>query len=195
MIPYWPVIALVIFFNELYQYKETGFGEYLIIILGGSMFLDNPVYVISWFITLILWLYFYIFLIQVVKKKEIKSLVFVFGLAISLVFHKEFYFLAFNAGCVYKSRVLLKGAAPKRGNGSKLSEMLFFVQNYCYCFFLLHGGVLLFSIKVLRLSAVICFVFSFILSGIGSVILFSISNRFQKKVLISIEKHINLEVN
>ncbi len=195
MIPYWPVISLVIFFNELYQYKSTGFFEYLVIFFGGSMFLDNPLYVVAWFITLILGFYFYIFLVRLSGKHIVKYLVFACGFAISLLFHKMFYFLAFNAGYIYKSKIFVDVVFKKSNAYRKLNAVMFEIQNYCYSFFLLHGGVLLFSINVLKLSSAICFIVSFVLTVIGSVILFKVSQHFQKISLFSIGKTNNANIN
>jgi hypothetical protein len=196
MIPYWQVILLVIFINEFYQYKDTTFLKNMIIMLGGSMFLDNPLYIISWFITLILLLYLFIFAFQISSNKIFKFIIFIVGLSFGILLNKYLYFLAFCAGYTVKQIKEKYFHIAVKARFIRLNEVCFLIQNYCYSFFLIHGGVLLLAIKVLKLSPVSSFIMSFILTSIITVFHYNFSLMLQKKIIFSCEnKYKNQRVN
>jgi Acyltransferase family len=62
LIPYWIIIPWIILANELFQYKKITTLSYIISFLGGGLFLTEPIYVISWFVTFILICYFMVFI-------------------------------------------------------------------------------------------------------------------------------------
>lgn len=190
MIPYWMVIIFVIFVNEIYQYKDTSFLEQIIILCGGSMFLNDPLYVVSWFITLILILYLYIFFFQTASTNAYKFFIFIIGLSFSIQLNKHIYFLAFSIGHLIKFFQVKYHFLKNKERFSKLNKIIFNIQNYCYSFFLLHGGVLLLSIKIFKLHPVTSFIASLILTAIFSFYHYKISLLLIRSSLFSFERKI-----
>lgn len=182
MIPYWQVMLLVILINQFYRYKETTFLKNTLIMLGGSMFLNNPLYVISWFITLILLLYAFIFVFQIPSNKTYKTLIFLICFSCSILLNKYFYFLAFCAGYAFKPIKKKYFNSFINIRLILLNQIAFKIQNYCYSFFLLHGGVLLLAIKVLKLSPFNSLVISFILTSIITFFHYNFSLILERKV-------------
>ncbi len=194
MIPYWSVIIIVLTVNHFIAYKPTNFLKDIIIFSGGSMFLDNPVYVISWFITLILILYFCVFLLQSIAN-SLLNLLFLITLFLSFYcWHPihNMYLPAFFAGYLIKrlelSRHDIKAIASNRY--SQVNSILFAIQNYCYSFFLIHAGVLWWSIRILNLRPLEAFLFAFSCTTILSYYHKKLSDFIIKNVLISLEKKI-----
>ncbi len=171
IIPYWLVIICVIIINYIVRYKPKQLHELLVIFFSGGMFVRNPLYVISWYITFILCLYFMVALCNVPRNNFLK--LFMIALSINFyyfVINRPFiYLISFAFGYLLKfycqkfdlSKILI----PTTTN-SKLDHILFFLQNRCYSFFLIHGGVLLFFTKVYQLPKESCLISSFLLSGV-----------------------------
>lgn len=188
MIPYWQVILFVIVVNEICKYKDTTPLKNLIIMLGGSMFLDDPLYVISWFITLILMLYFFIFAFNISSNKSYKVFIFAIGFTFSVVLNKYFYFLAFCCGYAFKPvKEKHIDSSITLNISFTLSKVFFLIQNYCYSFFLLHGGVLVLLIKVFELSPVNSFIVSFVITLIAAFFHHNFSVMLQKKAILPFE--------
>lgn len=187
MIPYWSVILLVIVINEFYHYKEMTLSKKLIIVAGGSMFLDNPLYTISWFITLILLLYGFVFVFQVMPGKIYKSFVFLSGLVLFFFLSKSIYYLAFLSGFGFRLFKEYYFSSVPLKRVSQLNQRLYHIQNYCYSFFLLHGGVLLFCVEVIEFQAFYTFVVSLILTIIATYIHYHFSDMLQKKIIFPFE--------
>ena len=63
-----------------------------------------------------------------------------------------------------------------------INKYLYLIQNRCFSFFLIHGGVLLFFVKYLHLEKFQCFIASFICAAIASHFHYELSNIILKKV-------------
>jgi len=57
MIPYWLVIIPMVIVNQILQYKPATAISTITTVLGGNLFLTNPVNVTAWYITFVLILY------------------------------------------------------------------------------------------------------------------------------------------
>lgn len=60
MIPHSVVIVPVIIANWAFQYKPVSLSAGAVTFLGGNLFLDSPLYVITWSVTFVLMLYVYL---------------------------------------------------------------------------------------------------------------------------------------
>lgn len=192
MISYWLVIIPILIINEVIHYKQTTLTQNIIIVMGGSMLLKDPVYIISWFITLILLLYVVVYITHLLRF----SFQVLFCLGCVIFFYKYLsvrfiYLVGFLVGYLWRYFLGLKRqSTPKKESFlnnicrrsflDKINMLLFNIQNYCYSFFLIHGGILLLGVKILKLKPTACFVFSMIIS--------SILTFFHRKVSLSIEK-------
>lgn len=93
------------------------------------------------------------------------------------------YFIAFCAG--YAVKMIKNKRVPKElARDSSLSQVAFRVQNYCYSFFLIHGGILLFSIKVLKLHFLESLITSFLLTAVLSWFHYNVSVLLLEKMTI-----------
>jgi len=162
LVPYWPVIFVVLVANRFVGYKETTLLKDAMTFLGLSLFVENPVYVISWFITMIIILDISLLGARLMKPVWARAVfVFVFGMA----FYSRFPNLI-NGFCLFYIGLLLNLAVKGRfafsmdewlAERSRLyagvNNGLFVVQNYTYSFFLVHGAVLIFVLRFLKISA------------------------------------------
>lgn len=170
MIPYWSVILVVLFINDVIKYKQTTLISNIIVFLGGSMFLEDPVYVISWYITLILLFYIGVYMVKLLKYIWLQVPFFIILFFIFLYVTKEpiLYFIAFVVGYGAKcfSEFCPRILFHKLNFLDRVNKILFIVQNHCYSFFLIHGGILLFLITVLRLNKALSFILGFIITSL-----------------------------
>lgn len=192
LVPYWVVIVPVLCANYFYKYKPALPWEYVAIFIGGSMFLDNPVYVISWFITLILFLYLTVYL-SAVLGGYYRVLPY---LACFAVLHYCFrmddvLFLSFVAG--YAVRVTFPVRMDSLANRwcwhAPVANALFGIQSFCYSFFLVHGAVLVVAVKLFPVDYVFTPLASVVLTMLISVPHKWISDRATVKLLGALGVH------
>ncbi len=175
MIPYWFIIVPVLIINRIVQYKETTLLSDFITMLGGNLFLNNPVYVIGWYVTFIIMLYLFVFIKCLSRNITVEVIIWIFGcICFGVLLHKTYYFISFALGCFVAKAFPL----PKRNflQMNALDSVLFFIQEKCYNFFLVHGGVLLFVYVVLGITDSNMFYLGVLLSGVGSLLLGKITN-------------------
>ncbi len=173
MIPYWLVIIPVLIINKIIHYKNTTIFMDIITIAGGNMFLNNPVYVIAWYITFVLILYFFIYLQSIVPLPKVVSWSIGY-IIIGYILHKKFYFMSFALG-FYLAKFIFDTYNVQQFK-TKLGLFLFKLQKYCYPFFLVHGGILVFFNYELKLSLLNFIIWGFIVSSFFAFLLFNISN-------------------
>ena len=174
MVPYWIVMVTMIIVNYYVQYKKTTPVEITIILSGGSLFLHDPLYIISWFITLILLLYATVYLYTLIRSPY-KWLFLAIAFYLSLQKpYATYYFVSFFLGFFFRKQLDKKDriSAEKSRFSVKISSFFFKIQAYTYCFFLVHGAALHLFIKMLKGQPVKIFFLSFVLSGISSVFLY-----------------------
>jgi hypothetical protein len=158
LIPYWIIIIPVLAANAAYLYKPALPWEYAVILLGGSMFLANPVYVISWFITLIIILYLTVYL-TTIARGAYKA---VPGVCCFLLLHTflhmaDVLFFSFAAGYLLNLFTTKEPAKTLQDSPAYryAACKLFAVQAYCYSFFLIHGAVLIVATKLFAIHDVV----------------------------------------
>lgn len=197
MIPYWIVIALVLIVNSYVGYKDTNIWKNLIVFFGGSLFLKNPVYVISWFITYILLLYLCVFFYFTIKPSYLKLFFLFLSGAVFYLFKigNIYYFIGFFSGLFF-GKFWKQKQTNQRCSETKnvVGQYLYIVQNHSYSFFLLHGGILKLVFDVFMLSGVSAFIFSFLITTIFSVYHKKLSDFFITKVTIYQNKLKNQEL-
>lgn len=175
MIPYWFVIIPVVATNQIYHYKQVTYLSVIVTIIGGNLFLNNPVYVIAWYITFILLIYVYAVLETAMPAKGKIFFMVISTAAFSIVFHKGLYFVAFILG----SRISFWAPVERTNNRTPAREALvntfLSVQKYCYPFFLVHGAVFIFLLHHTSVSLRYLFEWAFILSALSSKILYEVT--------------------
>ncbi len=186
LVPYWVVIVPVLCANYLYKYKPALPWEYVAIFLGGSMFLDNPVYVISWFITLILFLYLTVYLSAVLGGYYRVLPYFACFAVLHYCFRMDdVLFLSFVAG--YAVRITFPTRLDSVANRwcwhAPVASALFGIQSFCYSFFLVHGAVLVVAVKLFPVDYVLTPLASVVLTMLISVPHKWISDRATAKLL------------
>lgn len=170
MIPYWVVIVPALFINAAIQYKQTSLLMDTITLFGGNLFLNNPVYVIAWYITFVNLLYFFIYLMNLADRQVFKVFFgglgyFCFGFLLNL----PYYFLSFLMG-ILCSKILPPKSKDTLREGS-LNNLIYYIQDRCYAFFLIHGGVLLFFTVKMNMSGLALFITAFATSVFGALVL------------------------
>lgn len=180
MLPHWLVIFPVILANKLYHYKDVSTLSVMVTILGGSIFLANPLYVITWYVTFVLLLYAYALLDHLATPLQ-RIVLFGLGLAVfSVELHRGYYFVAFFIGL----RLSNWNLSPRREVHTRhLATALFRVQQYCYPFFLVHGAVLLFFLNRTALSGFDFFSVAFVTSAIFAVLVYVVAKPLQVLVV------------
>lgn len=174
MVPYWMVIIPVTAANFIGQYKSISMPSLIITLLGGNLFLKNPLYVVAWYITFVLLLYVYAYL-ELFFSKYLVIIPMCLGLLAFVPSGHAYYFGAFLAGlrlCDLKKREISK---VHNAFLRSISVWLFNLQKYCYPFFLIHGAVLLLFFKKTSLSDPIRLVLTLIISSVMSIIVHRIS--------------------
>ncbi len=179
LIPYWIVIVPALTINRILCYKNTSILSDFITLLGGNMFLKTKVYVIAWYITFVLLLYCFIFFQSFFSHYFPKTLAWLAGfLVFYLIFDKSHYFISFGLGFFLAS--FLPPTNKKSAENKGPIKFLFNIQDYCYGFFLIHGGVLIFLYNICKADFFSSFLFGVSLSIIGSIIL----NRIAKNLIV-----------
>lgn len=173
MVPYWLVIIPVILINEVIGYKDVSCFECFVAISGGNLFLENPIYVIAWYITFILILYTYAFIESFFRSYwkmaclAIALLVFMFAL------REVYYFILFVLGLRLSEWFPGTVSVNPTPLMQMISSWMFNCQKYCYSFFLAHGGLMLFFIKVVDIAPTFVFINSLCLSILVSILLYN----------------------
>lgn len=177
MVPYWIIIIPILYATVIFSYKPITLLKVLAALSGCNMFVNNPVYVDSWYITYVLLLYLYIFIESSFQQHHHYILFVPIGLFVfSFLFHKTYYFIAFIVGLRLSPHytMLIRSYLYH-----KVSSILFLVQRYCYPFFLIHGSVLLFFTRKTSIHPIFILLISFISTCAFSVILHAMSQPIQ----------------
>jgi hypothetical protein len=170
MIPYWFVIVPVVIINRFVLYKETTALIDLASVLGLNLFLENPLYTIGWFITLINLLYLAVFLQSLSKSATVRLAVWALGgICMVYLWDMSSYFLTFTLGYL-SSRIIPR---PKKNHSSMAirDRILFVVQDKCYAFFLLHGAVLNFLFVKLDMTGFDLIGWGVVFTSVGAILL------------------------
>jgi hypothetical protein len=187
MIPYWAVLTLVYIINLFIHYRKVTFLHVIYGYLGLNLFVPDRIYIISWFITKILFFYVIVYLIRTIKGTEGKiillimnAVLFRFILGINFI-----YFIAFFTGYCLKIIKTTKHFPPlvnvkytEHFLFDRINGLLFHIQNYSYPFFLIHGLFMLFIVKQLHLTGWFAFNLTLVLSAVGAVVLHRAVNKF-----------------
>lgn len=175
LLPYWIVIIPVLVANKLTGYKDVTLAQEVVTLIGGNLFLDNPVYVIAWYVTFVLILYCIVYLQSNVNSFLMRAIVWCSGFGL-FYFHLGIwqFYIVFAVGFVLQNIV-----SPPR----KVEGLLFVVQGKCYNFFLIHGGVMVGLLYFHDLSLSSLILFSFILSCTGSLLLEALVIKIKKSAM------------
>ncbi len=168
LFPYWPIVLTAIITNHVINYKDSTLLHDVLVFFGFSLFLENPIYIISWFITLILFFYLNLFLFRLIKNKLVKTIFWVLSFYLFYAYFKvsAFYYVSFYLGYFLRSRnFLINEPYLNTAVMKNVNNLIFKIQSYCYVFFLLHGAIILFHVKVLQWSNPVMFVSAFLSSG------------------------------
>ena len=180
MIPYWFVIIPVVIANRIELYKETTILSDLITIIGGNLFLNNPIYVIAWYITFINILYLFIFFHKASKNIMLTFVIWLLGLIFfGLYLHKYLYFISFALGYFGASKKPYPSIKSIKLNC--WSKSIFAVQDRSYAFFLIHGGVLIFLSEKLKMTGPSMFCLGILISAGGAIFLHKVTKQFISK--------------
>ncbi len=177
LVPYWPVIFVVLIANRVVGYKETTLIKDVMTFFGLSLFVDNPVYVISWFITMIIMLDFSLFCVRQLKPVWARAVFVAACLAAVSCWLPKYvnafclFYLGLMLNALIKGRITFSLDEWMTGRFSwygVINDKLFSIQNYTYSFFLIHGAVLIYVVRVLKLDAVSTFLLALPLSMVGA---------------------------
>jgi hypothetical protein len=191
MVPYWLVVIPIIIANQLFQYKPATIISTMVTILGGNLFLSNPVMVTAWYITFVLLLYLYA-LLKSFCSSLLQIVLMIVGLfSFYFLFHMDmvYYFIAFIAG-LYLAPWSTVWRMKNRSYAYRSSAaVLFRIQRYCYSFFLIHGLVCLVFYKMTTFPVGEKFILSFLLSAFLSFFLYTIARPLES---IAVDKLLKL---
>ncbi|HSV43591.1 MAG TPA: acyltransferase family protein [Candidatus Bathyarchaeia archaeon] len=177
MVPYWPVIFVVLIANRVVGYKETTLINDILTFFGLSLFVKNPVYVISWFITILLLLDLSLLGVRLIKYRSAQA---VFLACCGFLLYSRYpklinafylFYLGLMLNALIKGRITFSLDEWMTGRFSwygVINDKLFSIQNYTYSFFLIHGAVLIYVVRVLKLDAVSTFLLALPLSMVGA---------------------------
>jgi len=182
MIPYWFVIIPVLILNRLYSYKETSLLSDFLSFCGFSLFLENPVYVISWYITFIVMIYIFIYIQHFFSNFYAKIAIWIIGfIYFGSFLLMPYYFLFFSLG-FFLSKII-NPPDKKIIENNWLGKILYSLQDTCFAFFLVHGGILLLLTVEFRMTIYSTFIWGILLSGIGAIVVRRITKHLTVKVL------------
>ena len=175
--------------NTYVGYKTVTVSNIIVAYLGGNLFVQDPLYVISWYITFVLFLYLYVFVDSLVGRKGQYLLTAIGFLFFSFITHTMFYFVSFYIGLRLHKLNIKKFLLY---DDSIINRSLFLIQKYCYSFFLLHGGVLHFIFRTTHTDY--SFVFALTMSIVVSIPLYEVANFIQNyimtKIVLGVKKNI-----
>lgn len=170
VVPFWIVMVFVLSANCIFSYKDISISGNVIVLLGGGFFVKERLYVISWYITLVLCQYLYICLFYFHPN-------WIYRLVIFLIFYFFFYkilmmpmYLIFCILGLVFGNIRNKIDRTQKNEG-KFCKTMFVLQKYCYCYFLLHGAILLFFNKVFSVGGISLFAIALISSAILAIFL------------------------
>jgi len=184
MIPYWIVMITMIIANYYVQYKQTTMTDIFIILSGGSLFLRDPLYIISWFITLILLLYATVYLYTIIPSPyRFVFLALAFYLS-SLKPYAMYYFGVFFIGFFFRKNLEKNDlfSASKTTLSQQIGPFFFKIQAYCYCFFLVHGAALHVFVRMMKGEPDKIFLLAFILSSVSSIFLYEADKMIRSRI-------------
>lgn len=179
MIPHWIVITPVLVANAATGYKPISTGEAIITFLGGNLFLSNPIYVITWYVTFVLLLYGYLLIDSYADGWQRLAVTAIGLVAFGRLALNE-YFVPFSIGLYLAALLPPRLAVGRTKVTASVARLLFRVQELCYPFFLAHGAVLLAMLKVFRFSPVPLFVVSLLMSVVAAWVVESLSRPLMK---------------
>lgn len=168
MVPHWVVIAPVLIANAMVQYKPVTPAEAVVTVLGGNLFLENGLYVITWYVTFVLLLYAYLLADSFLAS----WMRFVLAAAAYPLFAvwlpcREYY-LAFLIGLFASAVTPPRLAANRPAWLQGVARTAFRLQDFCYPFFLVHGAVLLATFRVGGRNTWLTFVVAFVSSVVAA---------------------------
>lgn len=167
LVPYWIVIIPVLIINKIIVYKRTSIFEDLITFFGGNLFLNDPVYVIGWYITFILIVYFFIFSLSIIDNYIHKLILHIFWFVIFFIFlEKEYYYLSVLIGIFSQQNYNFNIKNINIYN--VFLKFIFYLSSGCYSFFLVHGGILLFLVNYFKVKGSFLFISSLLLTLLSS---------------------------
>ena len=190
MIPYWMVIVPVLIANGVRDYKPAPLTDAIIIFFGGSMFLSNPVYVISWFITFILMIYALVAVSRAINQPFLSGLLFIlagYTFYVGFSWKITLYLIVFTVGYLirgYQKRKTIQVERKRSDTYDLWNRRCFIIQSYAYHFFLVHGVFLVMMIRQFEWAAGVTLVGAVSMSLLAAWVLKQTSDR----VLASINK-------
>jgi hypothetical protein len=170
MIPHWLIIGPVLVANAVVRYKPITPLTALATFFGGNLFLENPLYVITWYVTFVLLLYAYLLVDSLVDGWHRLVLS-----ALGFLFFDRWlacgeYFVAFTVG-LYSSAWAPPRLNPcRRAFSRAVARLLFHAQQLCYPFFLAHGGIQLAMLRFTSFNPRSLFISSLLLSAAAAVV-------------------------
>ena len=188
MIPYWFIIIPALLINRMISYKETSLAKDIVSLLGGSLFIDDRVYMISWYITFVLLLYLFVFMRSQAKKTIQSFLIWLLAiLFFGLILEVIDFFMVFAFGLILAKIKTPPDKSVSQKNFS--ARILFFLQDKCYAFFLIHAGILLLLFKTnLIHDGLGIFIIGFLISGLGAVLLRNLTEPLVAIMITKTEK-------
>lgn len=191
-LPYWFVCSAVIAADAVTQYKELTFAKVVVLLAGGNFFLEDNLYTVAWFVTVVVLYYAAVFLLYSFREAVYWAvLIFVIiylyyriGIHLSFSF---FFFFGFIFHFLLKNSKLLLLKFPMKGVKLQVvmnvRVLLRYVDSISYEFYLTHGIVLLCFCRVLKLNYITCLYLSFATSLLSAFFLkqavrFFFTNRF-----------------
>jgi hypothetical protein len=181
MIPHWIVITPVLLANWLFQYKPVSVGTAIVTFMGGNLFLHDPVYVITWYVTFVLLLYAYLLIDSFFRGWQ-RLIVSAFGFAFFGWMGTNEYFWPFTVGLYAAAWFPIRLHTARRPMIARLAGVSYQLQELCYPFFLVHGGIQLVFFKLGWTAPVPLFVASLAASCVAAVIVAEIAKPAMKWV-------------
>jgi len=191
-IPYWIVMCGAILSNSIFKYKEVTLFEYAASLLGASFFLENKLYVISWFISIITIFYIQTFFVWKQKgtARRLVVAIMLSALAMAINIPPNFIFM-YQLGLltnialstVFSPDIAISVTPTKYKVYTVANDLVQILQKYSYDFFLLHGGVLIFFSKLIHAPYATTLLLALPITAILSIIL--------HKTTDTIERHLN----
>ncbi|MEQ1869334.1 MAG: hypothetical protein ABL961_04865 [Vicinamibacterales bacterium] len=170
MIPHWIVITPVLVANWATHYKPVTAVEALITFLGGNLFLTNPLYVITWYVTFVLLLYGYLF-VDSYFRGWLRLLVSAAGFAFFGWLGYNEYFFPFSIGLCVAAWFPPRAKVARSAIATSIGRVSFRLQELCYPFFLAHGAVLLVMLRVTPFNPPVLFVAAFAVSVVAAFVI------------------------
>ena len=188
-IPYWIVMCAAILSNCIFKYKEVTLFEYVASLLGASFFLENKLYVISWFISIITIFYIQTFLVWKQKNTAMRlvATVMFIVIAIEINIPPNFIFM-YQLGLLinialstfFSPEFAIDTSPSKYKLFTAINGAVQTLQKYSYNFFLLHGGVLIFFSKLIHAPYATTLLLALPITAILSIILHKTTDTIER---------------